>query len=320
MKKLLKISSVVALTLTIASCNKEEVTPTNNANQNLPELIQPNEQKLTPIETEKLSIENGVLTFESIEFYKSIVDHEDYSKMAFTINHLNSLDEFKSFGEINSENTLFDSEFINAIVNADMVVKIGEWFIRINPSSEKVYASNMQSENAYNLVVNETAGNESVLTFSINDNVLEILELDGVAQNKLGCGEDAADTRHVEGGFGGPATSTNKLRLEHRSYGILFEIQSKCYSPLPANQYFWVTYATYKQYEKKCENLVTMPLGTVWSSMNNGSWINQLVGGSTNFYEYSVYVSAAGRCTLLPNGSLSYDANILAPLWLYANQ
>jgi hypothetical protein len=316
-----KIIFGIAFGLVLVSCDKEKVeTVPVQATLNMPEFVDAPEQKLTPIETDKISIENGVLAFETIEFYQSIVDFEDYSKITFTIKYLNSLGEFHSFGEVNPESQIFDSEFMNVIVNADMVVKIGEWFIRVNPMTEKVYVSNVNSENAYDLVVNESENNVSVLIFDTHQNVLEILQGDGVAQNKAGCGEDAADTRHVEGGFGGPASSTNKLRLEHRSYGILFEIQSKCYSPLPANQYFWVTYTTYKQYEKKCESLVTMPLGTVWSSLNNGSWINQLVGGSTNFYEYSVYVSAAGRCTLLPNGTLSYDANILGPLWLYANQ
>ncbi|MBK6951049.1 MAG: hypothetical protein IPH24_03105 [Crocinitomicaceae bacterium] len=169
------------------SCNKEKLETAQTA-PNLPAFVDVPEQKLTPVETEKISIENGVLVFESIEFYESIVNFEDYSKVAFTVNYLNSLD-FNSFGKANPKSELFDDEFMDAIMNADQVVKIGAWFIRINPETETVSALNDLNISEYSSLISEDFSNTTIVNFSTSDDVLEMLKNNDLISTKLGCGE-----------------------------------------------------------------------------------------------------------------------------------
>lgn len=313
MKKLSKITGSFAIALAIVSCNKEEIATTEQKNQNLPEFVEVTEQKLTPIETEKISIENGVLMFESIEFYQSIVDFEDYSKIAFTIKHLNSL-EFNSYGKANPESKLFDDEFMNAILNADQVVKIGDWFIRINPETKKVFAASSSIENAYDIVARETESNNAVLTFATRDNVLEALPQEGMMQKNGLCGESGVGEREHGDYYGnaGPWDPTNYCFLRHKKFGIYFKIQTECTSPIVPNQRFWITYEQ-RQYKKTCDPLVNMGSGTVWSPIVTAGWNDVLTQGTKNFNKYWVKITAAGRGTVNYAGVFIYEANISVP-------
>lgn len=294
-------------------CNKDKVD-TVHTTSNVPAFVDAPEQKLTPIETEKISVENGVLAFESIEFYQSIVDFEDYSKVAFTVNYLNSLESFVSFGESKPESRLFDDEFMDAILNADQVVKIGDWFIRINPETKKVYAGSSTVENAYDLVINEAASNESVLTFATRDNVLESLPNEGMMQKNGLCGESGVGEREHGDYYGnvGPWNSTNYCFLRHKKFGIYFKIQTECTSPIVPNQRFWITYEQ-RQYKKTCDPLVNMSAGTVWSPIVTAGWNDVLTQGTKNFNKYWVKITAAGRGTVNYAGVFIYEANITVP-------
>lgn len=309
-----KIILALALGLVLVSCNKEKIE-TGQATLNIPDFVDVPSQKLTPVETEKISIQNGVLTFESIEFYESIVDFEDYSKVAFTVNYINSL-EFNSFGKANPESELFGDEFMDAILNADQIVKIGDWFIRINPETKKVYAATSSVENAYELVARETESNSSVLTFATRDNVLELLPREGMTSNKSLCGDDGVASREDEDwyttGEGGPTDNSNRCHLKHVKLGIYFNIRTECTSPNAINQYFWITYDK-KQYKKTCDDPVYMGLGTVWSPIIGfgGQWTDVLTQGTKNFNKYWVRITLAGRCTYnSATGVIDYDANI----------
>ena len=276
------------------------------------------EQKLTPVETEKISIENDVLAFESIEFYQSIADFKDYSKVAFTLKFLNSL-SFNSFGKAHPNDKLFDDEFMDAILNKDQVVKIGDWLIRVNPTSHKVFAVSSKVENAYHLVVGETETNTSVVAISTLENVLE--QLSGNGDNQTKCSEDGVSDQDDPGYYvPGPAINSNRCFLRHKKFGIYFKIQTECTSPLPFNQYFWITYST-KQYKKKCDAAVYMASGTVWSPLvQTGAWNDVLAQGTKNFSKYWITITAAGRCTYnIYTGVNSYDANISGSLQIKAN-
>lgn len=304
----------LAMALVLVNCNKEKNQP-NLSKQNGPAFQTSEEQKLTPVETDKITIENGVLSFESVAFYQSIADFEDYSKISFTVNHLNSL-TFNSFGKANPTSKLFSDEFIGAILNKDQIVKIGDWLIKINPSTQKVFAISSQVENAYNLVVSEKETNSSMLTFSTTENVLEAL-----SGNQTKCSEDGVGEREDYCYYvPGPTSNSNRCYLRHKKFGIYFKIQTECTSPLLPNQYFWITYST-KQYKKKCDAAVYMSPGTVWSPLTQfGGWNDVLAQGTTNFSKYWVTITAAGICTYNQfTGVNSYDANINCMLQIKVN-
>ncbi len=183
MKKLIMtISVVVATSLTINSCHKENLTEKTNQSQKL----KINENSI--IDDEKyigIDVEGGVLTFKSIDYYESIVSDESE---AFGVdeltNYLNST-TFKSYGKKFAETSTFDEPFMDAIMNEDQVVKIGEWFIYIDIPSEKVLAISDMEVNAYNTLITKTGRN--LKEFNIGDDVLDHLE-NNTSPQERSCG------------------------------------------------------------------------------------------------------------------------------------
>ncbi len=121
-----------------------------------------------------INVENDVLCFESIEYYESIAENEEGNST--TVDELSkyvATVSFKSYGKSVEVPAEFSDPFIDAILNEDQVVKIGEWFIQIDIQSEQVWALSSTEENAYQNLIAHTGRN--LREFSIGDDVLEHL-------------------------------------------------------------------------------------------------------------------------------------------------
>jgi hypothetical protein len=309
-----KILFAIALGVLMITCQERESFESNQITRPPASAA----QKLTAVDTRKIRIEDGVLTFESIEFYESIVDFEDYSKVAFTIKHIENM-KFNSYRKLNPSSNIFGDAFIESILNKDQMVRIGEWLIHFDVANQQIDAVNSS-------ITKNNAIKQEHTTFSNTENVLEFLsnpkQLQARSKNGL-CGESGVEDRDDKGWYtsvtGGPTSDINAAWLRHKKFGIYFKLQTECTSPFIANQYFWLTYDK-KQYKKTCDPEVYMGTGTVWSPLSGPGWTEVLSQGTKNFNKYWVRITNGGRCTLKPNGTLSYDDNlVLVPIEIRVN-
>lgn len=162
------------------SCEKEviEATPTSQA--------------VAAPSLSKISVENNVLVFETIESYLAFVDHEDYTMTDKVIEHAKTL-PFEAYGQQQKKAMDFESDFIEAILNKDRIVKIGKWFIKINPTTEKVYALSDEFQSQYATLVADKPVHKNIHPFSTDEDVIALLQDEANINAKgLFCGESGA--------------------------------------------------------------------------------------------------------------------------------
>lgn len=171
MKNISRIIATLAIGLIALSCEKEN---SDSALATTNDQVSIDESKI--IDKQKypgISVENGVLCFESIEFYESIVSDESKSYGTDKlIDYLNTT-QFKSYGKKFGDESEYDEPFMDAIMNEAKVVKIGEWFIYIDAVSETVLTISANEQDAYQSLINESS--ETIKKFSVEDDVLDHL-------------------------------------------------------------------------------------------------------------------------------------------------
>lgn len=139
-----------------------------------------------------ISVQNNILTFESIQAYTNIVDHEDYSITDALTKHALSL-PFDAYSKSSTKSMDFDSDFIEAILNKDRVVKIGKWFVKINPKTQKVYALSDEFTHEYSLLVADNPQGRHIHQFTTDEDVIELLQNESLLNSRgLFCGESGA--------------------------------------------------------------------------------------------------------------------------------
>ncbi|MGH1334923.1 MAG: hypothetical protein ACRBFS_02270 [Aureispira sp.] len=140
----------------------------------------------------KITVQNNVLAFETIHDYLAFVDHEDYSMTDKVVEHAKTL-PFESYGQQQKKEMDFESDFIEAILNKDRIVKIGKWFIKINPKTEQVYALSDAFKEHYSILVSNKPAHKHIHQFSTDDDVIALLQDEANINAKgLFCGESGA--------------------------------------------------------------------------------------------------------------------------------
>jgi len=133
------------------------------------------------------------------------VNNEDYTQLGHFVKHVNE-SSFNSFGKSNPESTLFDDDFMNAILDKNKIVKIGDWFIKINPETEKVLALSSTEESAYEGLLLETS--RDIKIFATEDDVIYHLSTNTTPEDRS-CGGIGSGTY-------------NSALVTHSSTGINF--------------------------------------------------------------------------------------------------
>lgn len=248
MNNLTKSIAIGAILLSAVACQKEELkqSPESNADQ-----IEIKEDS----RYSGLSIENNTLTFESIEYYESIVDSEDGSSTkADELSAYLKQTTFESFSTLYPDNKEIDDDFVGSILNKDRVVRIGEWFILIDKPNNNVHALNVNAENAYQDLV--SMNSRDIKTYSTDEDVLEYLA-NPEAEFERGCSESSAPTKNVPHAWE-TYCSNFKIRFKAAYYtlGIYkklrYEFWHKQKSGNDNNTLFSMAYR-YK-WKKKCKN------------------------------------------------------------------
>jgi len=284
----------------LVSCEKEEIAETENKTVIQPErTLESTLDESTIIDQHLypgLSVDNGVLTFESIEYYESLVDEESQFFCVDALTEYLNEGLFNSYGKNHPQNSEYLDPFMDAIMNLDKVVKIGEWFIYIDAPSETVRAISDEVSNAYTTLLTNTTS-EDVIVMTTTDDVLDELS-EGAGQDRNGfCGESGVAARFSEANFGSPYSAINRAILEHRKYGVYFKIQVRIFTPAVINQVSKF-YFSAKSYKKTCQPMVNMTLGNYSTPVfSGGSYNYVLTSGTRNFNKYWIKIDTGERGT-----------------------
>lgn len=183
MKSLSKLILSASIATLLFACNKEN--PSEVSDDQL-ESSRINESAIIDqYRYPELSVQNGVLCFNSIEYYESIVSDESENYAVDELTDYLNTTSFISYGKTYGENSEYCEPFMDAIMNEDKVVKIGEWFIYIDIPTEKVLAISEKEENAYSSLLEFS--NRNIKEFNIGDDVLDHLT-NGTNPEERSCG------------------------------------------------------------------------------------------------------------------------------------
>jgi len=199
----------------IVSCEKEEIAETENKTVIQPEgTLESTLDESTIIDQHLypgLSVENGVLTFKSIAYYEELVVGDEQGNGVDDLIAYLQDSEFNSYGKINKESGIYQDEFMDAIMNAEKVVKIGEWFIYIDTELEVVKAISDKEANAYQGLL--TNSNRTIKIFSTGDDVLDHLA-NNTSPDDRSCGGI--------GSYNDPSSIVTGAGVNHYAYVKLF--------------------------------------------------------------------------------------------------
>lgn len=290
MKKIIYLGLVLMTVIsTLVSCQKEEL-PTTSENSEALTVDTENTSSLGK-NFDKITIKDNRLSFESIAYYENLINHKNDDITNQIIDLVNT-SNFQSYNKSNNRsNYEIKDDFIASILDENRIVKIGDWFIKINPKQEVVLAIHEKENNAYNSLVKANDESNTIHKFSTADNVLEYLSHPEQINNRaLFCNDDGVGARSYTNHFVGYANHNDRIVLEHRKYGIWFKLQTKCYVISGFNKIIRLNY-TNKTYKKTCKNIVNLPTGEVSAVM--GDYYNNVISyGTRNYNKYHIKVSA----------------------------
>ena len=128
-----------------------------------------------------------------------------------------------SYGSIHGVESEFDDPFIDAILNRDRAVQIGDWLIKLDLTRGKVFTIAAELPNAYQDLLGENS--TTVRVFSMEEDVLAILRGEsGTAQpGGGGVGGIDEDDLTFRAYLGGNVYAFRVEAMYHR-YGIYFKI------------------------------------------------------------------------------------------------
>lgn len=302
--------SVFALAVILVSCDKKDIVPIQNNNQE-----QLNYSESAPLDDQKysgLSIENGVLSFESIEYYESIVDSEDGgSEEVDKFTAYMKVTDFQSFNKLNMGSNEIDDDFVGSILNKDRIVKIGEWFILIDKPNNNVHTLHVDSENAYQSIL--TMSSRDIKTYSTDEDVLEYLA-NPEAEFDRGCSDNAANSDNRSTGYITYCTNYKvKLKAAYYSLGIYkklrLEFWHKQISGNNNNTLFSLGY--YYRWKQKCRNNDANVLKTLtlWDFQDDHKEL-KFYSGSRALTKYYIGSQFNGGATVAYQSRCDYSTKI----------
>lgn len=213
------------------SCEKEEVELDKNAVENSLNDAEKNFELVDNNDYSHLSVINGVLNFSSIEYYESFFDKMVAGKEGFLQEYTAKLN-FKSFNSITiaRENGEID-DFVASILDENGIVKIGEWFIKLNFETESVYACSDEHWNAYELVQREN--DKDVYTFTFDEEVLIYLNDPELLEERgWGCSDRSANRKWSQTAIKNITIINNiqmnmQCKVRYSKYGIYFTLKAE---------------------------------------------------------------------------------------------
>lgn len=171
---------LASLGMFTTSCEKEDFSDPSTSNESLKDrsVI---DQDLYP----QISVINNVLSFESIEYFTSLVSNETEKDAVDELTTYLQSTAFSSYGKKYGEESEYEDSFMDAIMNEQKVVKIGEWYIYIDLPTETVLALSATEANPVQALLEHS--NRNIKVFSTGDDVVHHLA-DGTSPDARACG------------------------------------------------------------------------------------------------------------------------------------
>ena len=200
------------------------------------------------------AIENGILAFGSTADYTNAVEKQNAKERESFINAIQATKNYVSFSRMASrtngrtlsepETELLENDFLSAILNEDRIVAIGNYYYKIDMTNSKVYALSKKNKASFADFKNGNTANTDVLEFSINDDVLMIIqamEEEGLTTTPSGrtqwkikwpCFSGGYAFGNKDSGYDYPAPPINPSyrmdnKLVYQQLGIYYSLQSK---------------------------------------------------------------------------------------------
>ncbi|HJQ26434.1 MAG TPA: Ig domain-containing protein [Blastocatellia bacterium] len=186
-----------------------------------------------PLQKISVTVKNNRLNFTTRADYERAVNESNPDVRAQVFERLKTLKGFTSLaattpttertagGRANASALITDDHF-RSILNPDLVVQIGDYIVKVNPATEKVYALPAAHEAEYSDLVAERTSNPNIRQFSTGDAVLDMLA------------SGQASARCQESGVG-PQESQDTIRLgadaitvavEYNRWGVFFSLRA----------------------------------------------------------------------------------------------
>jgi hypothetical protein len=264
----------------------------------------------SPINEFGVEFKNGALRFPTTDKYIDLVETGSDLTKSKLVSFLDEQTDYiplrkASFRFKNSANgrtlstqeeeVIETNEFLSSILNEDGLIVVGDYFFKVNLSSAKVYVLNLQFENEIADLKAENTGNENVMVFSTEDDILDLLSEGnrGTINGRTGlfCGESGAISRKDDDFAVEPVYGDYRQdnKVVYQKAGIYFSLQAKTKMQYKSLTGLWVdagvTYNQqlnyYVKYEPKCKG-VTERIG------------NKTDDGPSNELSYRAYESTRG--------------------------
>lgn len=293
MKSLVKITGLLICFVGILTigCKKEiikEVIPSSEKKQKL----------LTNNIIDGITVTNGILTFSTFDVYEQFIenfspDEDGVIDEIFeeSMAYLQTLDYISLYTQkldqeplIQEEiDSLYDSEFIQNILNRDYLVIIGDFIFKINAATERVYTMELNAIDYIDELINENIETGRVQEFYTEDDVFEKLNESGyeyhatapTKMQKARCGETACAGTGLKGisDIGRNGHFQVQTTIKYIKLGIYFEVSARVLAyfqyplyPVYENPKLYVTLSL----QRKCKSLINYGMQTINGERNIG--------------------------------------------------
>jgi hypothetical protein len=309
-KKIITSTALIAIIggvlATLNSCKKEAAqpqSPTNTFNVSVEQ---------NPADGPKaLSLSGTRLVFPTIADYRTAVDNPSLIAETALITTINAFANFTSLNEQFVNDTLFGKGIFPTLLNADGIVQIGEYIIKVNMLKKKVFVLPLRLVTQYSYLVSEDTIHATIKTFSTTDDVLEELEQGNF--RGVFCREDKPGGRevHVASEKYAVKSDPNKRFLHaHAKYtagGVYFSAK------LWGDLYYVTGYDNQKytgarvtdqvalrvvvKYKRRCDNIVGPQESTITAFAADAFYQSYQGSKALSAYYFQVQASANGVYT-----------------------
>jgi hypothetical protein len=236
---------------------------------------------------EFVTINNNILEFDSIASYLRVVDEWSESDRQDLIDSLIIVPTYNSlysnldierddsgFGDMDLD-TVYKDDFMKAILNNDLIVKIGQYFIKVDEYNDRVLVLPDSYSDEFSDLTGNDLSNTHIQQFLLDDDVLSFLQ---GGEKKINCesgiGGFVSPQKYVDF-VSGNYTYRIRGMMDYNRYGIYFTIKfswtcrDKNYDDNHGNFDTRLCYS-YLKYKKKCgATSGPMSASGVGSSMGN---------------------------------------------------
>jgi hypothetical protein len=214
MKTFFKQLTAVSLALLVFACSKKNEPIVPAAQNNIKDSV---------------FVKNGRMIFSEVSNYENMVNNHDVREKTFRNTRSTS---FTSLGSSSTENIdLYDSEFLQKVLNQDGVIQIGKWIIKVDMAKALCYVLPDKFANEYQDLVEAKTTNDHILVYSTEEDVLELLANNEPSARTSGlfCKDRQANGKKTDGYTYINYDHTLRLdsKVVYQKAGIYFSLQGK---------------------------------------------------------------------------------------------